>query len=450
MKKIMIALLAASLLCGCERKVKEAPEEEPEETEVITETGKIWTVEPGMEIETVRTMVPFEKTEVLYESPRFGTLHVLGDFERNGYPQEWMGGSYKTDAIIVEKNGQNGIWNYEGEEISPADINIHSTPYANGIGPGRLKNEDGTLRFAYGYASSSSQKGIYFSDDYSERLEAPLGSYEYDPYRDERLQAFFCVQDGVFGVAVPTYTEEQPVYGFLFEPFAGGELPGYQIAPVVDLVCNKQSYVICDTFGNVMMDTVTARGTYVEGTYINGHYIVGTKEDVAFVHANTGTQISWSYHDAGYFSDGYAPVKKYGKWGFIDETGKEVTDFIFSDVTELTNGRSYVRYNGTYGILNLKEALEAGRDLNIYTLYATNKDEKPIGRVTVNVSDLNIRREPGVGNESDGNSLEGTVYPVFETAEGDGYTWYRIDQEHWIPSDGEWLTYEEGASAYGS
>ena len=122
MKKIMIALLAASLLCGCERKVKEAPEEEPEETEVITETGKIWTVEPGMEIETVRTMVPFEKTEVLYESPRFGTLHVLGDFERNGYPQEWMGGSYKTDAIIVEKNGQNGIWNYEGEESVLKDI----------------------------------------------------------------------------------------------------------------------------------------------------------------------------------------------------------------------------------------------------------------------------------------------------------------------------------------
>ena len=134
-------------------------------------------------------------------------------------------------------------------------------------------------------------------------------------------------------------------------------------------------------------------------------------------------------------------------WGFIDEMGNEVTDFIFSDVTELGNGRSYVRYNGTYGILNLKEALANGKQLNIYTLYG-NTDEKPIGKVTVNVSDLNIRSGTGVDYESVGNSLEGTSYPVFETAEAESYTWYRIDASHWIPSDGEWLSYEEGADAW--
>ncbi|MBE6128274.1 MAG: WG repeat-containing protein [Erysipelotrichaceae bacterium] len=447
MKKIMIAVLALAMLAGCEKKVQEIPEEEPEETEVVEETGKIWTVEPGIEVENVRTMEPFEKTEVLYESENYGQLHVLGDFERIGYPQEWMGSSCDTDAVIIEKNGSNGIWNYEGEELSPADINIHSTPFAAGIGPARLDNGDGTFSFVYGYANSASQKGVYFSDDYSERLEAGLDVYAYDPYHDERLQPFFCVQDGVFGVAVPTWTEDHPVYGFTFEPFAGGELPGNLIAPVVDPVCRKQSYVLCDSFGNVLMDTVTSRGSYVEGTYINGHYIVSTTEDVAFIHAMTATQISWSYHAAGYFSDGYAPVKKYGKWGFIDEMGNEVTDFIFSDVTELGNGRSYVRYNGTYGILNLKEALANGKQLNIYTLYG-NTDEKPIGKVTVNVSDLNIRSGTGVDYESVGNSLEGTSYPVFETAEAESYTWYRIDASHWIPSDGEWLSYEEGADAW--
>lgn len=450
MKKIMLAILALTLVTGCEKKVQEPPVEEEEE-EVIEDTSeKIWIVEPGMDVDNVRTMVPFAKTEVLYESPRYGLQHVVGDFERIGYPQDWAGSGYDTNAVIFEKNGQNGIMDYDGNELSPADVNIHSTPFAAGIGPARLQTEDGSYQIVYGYASSSSQNGTYYSKDYREKSEAGLDVFSYDPYPDERKQAFFCVQDGVFGVAVPTYTAEEPVYGFMFEPWPGGELPGSLIAPVVDLVCRKQSYVICDSFGNVMMDTVTARGTYLEGTFINGHYVVGTSEDVAFVHANTGTQISWSYHAAGYFSDGYAPVRKYGRWGFIDETGSEVTDFIFSDVTELNHGRCFVRYNGTYGILNLKEALEAGKDINIYTLYATNQSETAIGSISVNVSDLNIRKGAGTGYDSDGNSLEGTTYPVFETAEGEGYTWYRIDQEHWLPDNGEWLTFTEAAPAYGS
>ena len=109
MKKIMIAVLALAMLAGCEKKVQEIPEEEPEETEVVEETGKIWTVEPGIEVENVRTMEPFEKTEVLYESENYGQLHVLGDFERIGYPQEWMGSSCDTDAVIIEKKEDNTV-----------------------------------------------------------------------------------------------------------------------------------------------------------------------------------------------------------------------------------------------------------------------------------------------------------------------------------------------------
>ncbi|MBR3365323.1 MAG: WG repeat-containing protein, partial [Solobacterium sp.] len=63
--------------------------------------------------------------------------------------------------------------------------------------------------------------------------------------------------------------------------------------------------------------------------------------------------------------------------------GNEVTDFIFTDATELNHGRAYVKYNGVYGILNLKEALEAGEEINIYTLYATNTNEKQLGSVKV-------------------------------------------------------------------
>ena len=447
MKRIMLAVMAVFLLAGCDKKVKPLPVEEEETVE--EETLKLWIVEPGMDIEKARTMLPFPKTEVLYESPRFGTLHVLGDFERIGYPQDWLGGGYETDAIIVEKSGRNGIYNYSGEEVSPADVNVHSTPYAQGIQPARLQNEDGSFSFVYGYANTAANKGFYYSGDYQEITETTLDQFAYDPYFDDRRQAFFCIQEGQFGIAAPIYTEESPVYGWLFEPYEGGELPANQVVPVVDLMCHPQSYVLCDVYGNVIMDTVTARGSYVEGTYINGHYRIATSEDTAFVFANTGTQISWSYHGAGSFSDGYAPVKKYGRWGYIDEMGNEVTDFIFTDATELNHGRAYVKYNGVYGILNLKEALEAGEEINIYTLYATNTNEKQLGSVKVNVSELNIRKGAGTAYDSEGNSLEGTTYPVFEIAEGEGYTWYRIDQEHWLPSDGEWMTYTESAPAYG-
>ena len=447
-KKFILSLTALAMLAGCSPKVQEIPEE-VEEEEVIEEdtSGKIWIVEPNIQLEKVRTMTPFEKTEVLYESPNYGLQHVLGDFERIGYPQEWTGKNYDTNAVIVEKNGQNGIWNYNGEEVSPADVNIHSTPYAVGIGPARLE-EDGSYSIVYGYASSTGQTGIYYSEDYKEKLEVSVGNFAYAPYQDERRQAYFAIQDGVFGVAVPIYTEEEPVYGFKFEAWPGDELPGNSVVPIVDAMCKPTSYVLCDSFGNIMMDAVEARGTYVEGTFANGHYVVGTSEDVAYVDAYSGTQISWSYHGYGYFSDGYAPVKKYGRWGYIDLEGNEVTDCIFTDATELYNGRCYVRYGDTYGILNLKEALEAGKELNVYTLYATNKDEKASGSVAVNVSDLNLRTGPGTGYDADGNALEGTVYPVFESAEAEGYTWYRIDQEHWIPTEGSWLTYSDDLPSY--
>ena len=37
--------------------------------------------------------------------------------------------------------------------------------------------------------------------------------------------------------------------------------------------------------------------------------------------------ISAVYEDASVFSEGFAAVKKNGKWGYIDEAGKSLTEF---------------------------------------------------------------------------------------------------------------------------
>ena len=66
------------------------------------------------------------------------------------------------------------------------------------------------------------------------------------------------------------------------------------------------------------------------------------------------------YENAKWFEEDLCPVKKNGKWGFIDRTGKEVTDFIFDDVNTVYNGKTYVKYNGKVGILDLKSSLDQG------------------------------------------------------------------------------------------
>ena len=41
-----------------------------------------------------------------------------------------------------------------------------------------------------------------------------------------------------------------------------------------------------------------------------------------------------------------------------------------------------------------------------------------------------------------GNAAPGSRYDIYEQTDAEGYTWYRIDESHWIPDSGEWLTVE--------
>lgn len=96
-------------------------------------------------------------------------------------------------------------------------------------------------------------------------------------------------------------------------------------------------------------------------SFINGYVKYGLNGQYGFVDAEKGITITRDlYEDARYFTDGYCPVKKQGKWGFIDPEGNEVTEFLFEDAAGLYDGKTYVKYQGKYGILDLKATLEAG------------------------------------------------------------------------------------------
>ena len=133
-----------------------------------------------------------------------------------------------------------------------------------------------------------------------------------------------------------------------------------------------------DKDGNILhiYDYVPCNGIQNTDTLVNGYYVTAhepvditcmtdmlTTEKILHIKIlSVLKQVKLSMQNRIrmllWFEDGYCPVMKDGKWGFIDETGTEVTEFIFEDVTALYQGKSYVKYTGRYGLLDVVGTLE--------------------------------------------------------------------------------------------
>ncbi len=64
-----------------------------------------------------------------------------------------------------------------------------------------------------------------------------------------------------------------------------------------------------------------------------------------------------------------------------------------------------------------------------------------VGTATVNVSGLRIRKGPGTGYSTVGVAQDGGSYYVYEVKQDDNYTWYKIGNDQWFASTGNWVTY---------
>lgn len=53
------------------------------------------------------------------------------------------------------------------------------------------------------------------------------------------------------------------------------------------------------------------------------------------------------------FSDGYAAVEQGGKWGYIDQTGKVMIDYIFREAGSFHCGRAMARSGSAYGYIDI-------------------------------------------------------------------------------------------------
>ncbi len=71
------------------------------------------------------------------------------------------------------------------------------------------------------------------------------------------------------------------------------------------------------------------------------------KGQVGFINGNNQIVIDYIYTEAKPYNYGFAAVKKEDKWGFIDSTGNELTDFKYEYVSRgMRDGTAFVRENG--------------------------------------------------------------------------------------------------------
>lgn len=437
-RKWIITALCLTMVSGCGNKNKE-PEETPTPEPVEEETG-VWVKEIGeMGITAMRAMDAFDKIEIPYE----GTM-VLVDAERIGEPAEWYSSGYDVNAAVVEADGKHGIYDYSGNELYAPSINVHSTPFAKGITMAKVKDEDGSWKYVYGSCNATISSAMVFSPDFKTVKDVPFADYQFAPYSDTSTYPFFAIYSGSFGVATPGLKEDGTADGtYSFAPYSGTGLTSNVIVPVLDAMYKPASYVVVLQNGSIGPDVPEYLGKYQAGSYANGYYRLKYEDTVVFVHAETATQIGWAYHDAKNFVNGYAPVKRYGYWALLNENGDEVTDYVFSDISYVCDGKAYVRIGKSWGIIDVEQAVERGQNVTWTALFGTEKAESK-GTLTVHVTDLNFRSGPDISYEALGNSVPNSRYPVYETKEASGFTWYRIDEGVWLPSEGSWATYEKG------
>ena len=437
-RRTSIAVVAVLLLAGCSKKessVSSVVSEEPEVKETV------WQVEPTLKFSSVKPLEGLRSDMYYFNSADGRSQTVLSEPEAVGYPVEWISAGYRPDVVVVTSSSMHGIYDYYGNEVYPISVRVKTTPFSKGITSAYYLPENGESEKVFGYADTARGAAYIFNKDFTEVKEIAYDEFVSDPLKNFEGVASFALLDGQFGVLYRQRTADGQISAAqAFENY-NGTLNRQVIAQVIDRSYAVTGRNIIDINGKWFGPVVNGRGSYQSGTYVNGFYLAGTANEKAFINAEEARQISLDYHDAYYFEDGYAPVKKYGKWGFIDEEGKEVTDFIFDHATPLYNGLTYVEKDGKWGVLKLSQSLQEGKDITLATCYNGETDENRIGTIKVVVSNLYFRDNPSTGGSSTGISREGISYPVYETQEADGYTWYRIDQGNWLASDGSWVEY---------
>jgi hypothetical protein len=437
MKRYSIGFLALCL-AGC---TVSAPAETASPSASPEQKETIWVKEPEMDIDSADDLPVFQYSLESVKSTDFGDITLCIETEKTGYPAEWNGSGYDPDAMLVEKGNRQGFYKHDGSELYAISMNKISTPFVAGIIAAPYTTADGTKKIAYGAADMSTSKTQIFNKDFKDVTQVDLAQFGYD-FKINARDPYLAYKGDTLGIAGIKMTSTGAMSGWEFEPYQPTGIKENMIVPVIDDQYVIQSYCIVSPDGTRSGD-LNQTMKYRVGSYVNGYYVISDGTYTTIIEAGSGTGIAVQYQDAKYFEDNYAPVKKNGKWGYVDKTGKEVTDFIFDDACTVYDGYAWVKFNDRYGVLAFQNTLDdAEKQINAY--WCAPSDEESIGKLTVQISELTIRKGADATAGKVGTSMNGAVYPVFEIQKSDSYTWYRINAEDWVANDGTWATYEAG------
>ena len=298
-----------------------------------------WEVEPEMEINHVYNLKACSSNPFVY-----GNMA--------GYSSEWYNGNtgmysgsetvvnYSGNVVLYEKDGTYGFCDYEGDILyeieKPVVVNygeeipVFATSYGfevgyeteNGYGNAHVKEDFTGLEEGNGGGNAGGQMLYYWNDRF---YTSAFGRVE--EVSEEVLKNY--VQNGY--VLVPEVQEE---------PDGTGDKPG-------------AGFIVIDEDGS---DTKYAYG--IEGTYpcVNGMVRVVQDGKYGFVSLEKEKLVTkdW-YEDVLWYEEGICPVKKNGKWGFIDEDGNALTDSDYEEVSTVYDGKAYVKQNEKYGILRIRK-----------------------------------------------------------------------------------------------
>ena len=103
---------------------------------------------------------------------------------------------------------------------------------------------------------------------------------------------------------------------------------------------------------------------------------LAAEEEAAVPTVTVSTLTQPIYEDAKDFSDGLAPVKMNGKWGYIDETGKTVIDFKYDYAGSFSEGVALVAKRETQKLSYLNRDTDRldQRDYEAYYFYLLKRD----------------------------------------------------------------------------
>ena len=388
---------------------------------------------------------------------------------QTGYPQEWVNTGYPDNAVMLVTNGWGRIMDFDGNVLNETDISLAHTQLDEDDVRGTAMNY-GDDDYGTGYIYIDDSYNYYLSNDFSSISSTlPVGLCDCDEPTERDDPAII---NNTFGTLHFDFSKaDDSMQEFFPGDYASFALSDRNIVSTFDENYKINGYGVVDKNGSIIYtSTHSINGNGLDFPAIINNRFFETDHEVdlssysyyfdvvnesmisgrdnskklALINAETGEHLTdYLYDEALYFEDGYCPVEKNGKWGYIDDKGDEVTDFIFDSASALYQGLAYVSINDTFGVLDLKTTLDQGTPVTLSTCYDSfggvpdsSQQLRILGTVTTSYDNVNIRSGAGTSYEKLGHMNIFGSYPVYEKQEADGYSWLLIGNNEWVANDG--------------